>query len=94
MEGFGTLNYEAVDHCNWSLTGYHTRSLKDNTTECNEDYGGKTQEISQGNNISNWARDNSCDMVATFLPCTKAPAKANVKSIGVIPLAGEKFKKA
>lgn len=50
------------------------------------------QEVSEGNNISNWPRDHSCDIltknVAHFCPCPEN-LQVILKSTGFISLAEE-----
>lgn len=42
---------------------HSSRTLGDSSTESN-DYGGLTQEGSERNNITDWARDHYCDILA------------------------------
>lgn len=73
------------------LNGCYSRCLEDSSAESNVDYGGPAQEVSEGNNISNWARDHSCDTLAKsvteFCPCPKSLQKSKLKSFGSVSLA-------
>lgn len=48
--------------------GHMDSSSTDNGAESNMDYGNPDQELSEENNISTWARDNSCDNVEKVWP--------------------------
>lgn len=70
------------------LNGCYSRCLEDSSAESNVDYGGPAQEVSEGNNISNWARDHSCDTLAKsvteFCPCPKGLQESKLKSFGSV----------
>lgn len=55
--------------------------------------GGPSQKVSEGNNISNWTTNGSCDIlakhVATFCPCPKNLPEAKLKNNGLNFLAEE-----
>lgn len=53
MENTGTLDRKAVECCKWGLLGHPSTNLEDSSAKSNLDYRGPTQELSQGNNISN-----------------------------------------
>ena len=66
------------------LTGYPSRSLKDNSTEINVDYGGPTLRGFRGYNIIKWDRDHSLSwhiLMAAFCSCPKNIPEAKCKSI-------------
>lgn len=55
-------------------------------------YGGPIQEISEGNNISNWARDPFCDFffsknAAVFCLCPENLLRDKLKSTGLVSLS-------
>ena len=48
----------------WGLMGRLSKNLEDSSAEINVHNGSPVQEMSEGNNNSNWARDYSCDIWA------------------------------
>ena len=73
--------------------GHLSRSLENNSSGSNMDYGDPVQEASEGNNISNRTRNHFCDIlaknVATLCPCLKNLPEAELKSFGVISFTEE-----
>lgn len=55
------------------------------------DYSGAAQEVSEKHNISNEAKNQSCNIlaknVASFCPCSKNLLVAKLKKFGLISLA-------
>lgn len=52
-----------IEGCKWTLTCHPSRCLENNSAESYVDYGGPVQELSRENNIGNWARECSCDIL-------------------------------
>lgn len=69
------------------------RSMEGNCAENTVDSGGQAQEVSKGNDISNWATDHSCEIlakeVAAFCPCMKNLSKIKLKSFRLMYLTEE-----
>jgi hypothetical protein len=63
----GLRNTEAAKCCEWDLMG-HPIGFWKSSAKCNVDYRG--QKVSEGNNISNWAKDHSCSSYK-YLPEAK-----------------------
>ena len=57
---------------NPTTTGHRSRSIEGSSVEGDLDYRGLTPEVSEGENISKWPTDLSCDIleknVAAFCP--------------------------
>lgn len=66
VEGFGALDRKGVKHSTQSLMGHPSGSLEDSSAENNTDYGGSDHEVLEGNSISDWTRDDFCDILADF----------------------------
>lgn len=64
-----------------SLIGHPSRRLEDDSAESYVDCGGLAQEVSEGNNISNWARAGPWDDLAksAFCPRSKNLPEAKLK---------------
>lgn len=45
-----------------------SRSLEDSSDECSVVCEGLMKEISEGNNINNWTRNYSCDILVKCVP--------------------------
>lgn len=73
------------------LNRHYSGSLEDSSVERNVDCRGLPQEVSEGNNISNWARDHACDTltknVTEFCTCPKSLQESKLKSFGSMSLA-------
>ena len=69
------------------LKGHASRSLEDNNAETS------VENVSAGNNISNWARDYLCDVLAknvsAFCPCPKNLLETKLNCLLQISLAEE-----
>lgn len=68
MENLGTLGSKSGTTLYFSiykvpLSICSCLSLEDISVDSNVDYGSSSQEITEGNNISYWDRDNSCDIL-------------------------------
>lgn len=79
-----------IEGCKWTLTCHPSRCLENNSAESYVDYGGPVQELFRENNIGNWAREGSCDILRgkknnkklpVFSPCPKNFPEAKFKSI-------------
>lgn len=57
------LTRKAIEVCKQGLLDY-PRSSSENNTESNIDCRGQVQELSEGNNISSWDRERSCEVLA------------------------------
>lgn len=71
--------------------GHPSRNLEDNGAEGNVDCAGPAQGVSEGNKMSNRARDHSCATVAknvAFSPCLKTLPDAKLRSFGSVLLVG------
>ena len=68
--------------------GHPSRSLEDRNAVSYSYYRGPAQEASEGNNVSNWARDLACDILVknatVSSSCLKSLAEATLKSNGLI----------
>lgn len=62
---------KAVECCKQTLVAYPRRSLEGSRAESHADYGGPAQELSEGNNICNWATEHS--LAKTWLPYVLIP---------------------
>lgn len=69
---------------------HSSRSLEDSRAERCVEGGGTAQEVVEGNNIGNQARDHSCDTLAKYLavfcPSPKNLPEAKLLSNGLIYL--------
>lgn len=58
--------------------GHPRRSMESDSAKSNVNSRGPAQEASKGNNISNWDRDHSCEIlaknVAAFFPLSNQSA--------------------
>lgn len=53
---FGTFEGKVTEHCKWVLIGW-----EDSSANSNVDYRSPAQDVSKEKDISNWAREYSCD---------------------------------
>lgn len=51
-----------VEHDKYGLMGQSSKILEDCSDDSNGYYRGCVQDVSSGNDISNWARDHSCNV--------------------------------
>lgn len=75
------------------INDHPNRSLEDSSFKSCADYRGLAKNISEGNNISNWARGLPCDILmknlSFFCPCPENFPKAELKRNGMSSSAGE-----
>lgn len=78
--------------------GHPSRRLEDKSAESNVDYRYPNENVLQGNNVINWAKDHSFDIfaknVATFCPCFKCLLGTKLKYIVLISLTLETSKQS
>jgi hypothetical protein len=85
VENVGTFDKRRIRCCQRGLMSHPSRSLEDNSSESNVDYGGRPEEVSE----ENWVRNHSCDSaknVTTFCSCPKNLPEAKLKSLVLISL--------
>lgn len=67
-----------------NLQGHYSRNLEDGSARSKAVCGGLAQEVSEGNNINNWARGHSGNILANhlvaFCHCPENLPKAKFKS--------------
>lgn len=79
---FGTQ--KVCECCKQSLQGHDSRNLEDGSARSNAVCRGLAQEVSEGNNVNNWARGHSGNILANNLValcyCPENLPKAKFKS--------------
>ena len=70
--------------------GHPSRSVEDNSVKSNVDYWESNQAVSESKNISEWAKDNCCNILsknmADLCSCPKNFPEAKLKSFSLILL--------